>query len=292
VPPGPPPELLVLPEEIGPGPEIRGRVRSDGGGSPSGLTVPYRTWSPPGRGCFKPRLRAGESRVFEDGSFVFRLDPERYADAPDHIRSAPFEVVAEGHLRWTPVITVPQARDLEEGRNLEDLEVLLRREAVIEGRVIFPHGESHRGIGIHITEKPSGLVRGYRTSTDSAGRFRIDGLSPRRGGYLVAMSDEVLSERIALAGRLRPGETLSVDLTLERRQPVSLTVLVLGYEDGLTLMLDRAEQPLPGPVCRIDTTTGPHLLLVKGPDWRRNRIAVLEIPPGTRNHTVELDRRE
>jgi protocatechuate 3,4-dioxygenase beta subunit len=111
--------------------------------------------------------RAFQARSRDDGSFVIA-----------GVEPGGVELTASGG-GWQDT---RQNLQVPAGQNLEDLELVLRKAALLTGRVLGPDGAPVAGaeIGYHEPEQP-GIVLSLRAplaGSDGDGRFAIDGLAP------------------------------------------------------------------------------------------------------------------
>lgn len=152
-----------------------------------------------------------QTRSRDDGSFTIQVEP------------GPVELTASGPGWQTAVLNLK----VLEGKDLEGVEVVLRKAAILTGRVSGSDGAPVVGAEIrrHEPEQP-GVFNYYGpwTSTDGDGRYRIDGLA---AGPLSAEASHKVFGRAVRGLDLQPGENV-VDFQLDGGGEVSGLVV-----DGL-----------------------------------------------------------
>ncbi|HEX6903732.1 MAG TPA: carboxypeptidase-like regulatory domain-containing protein [Thermoanaerobaculia bacterium] len=183
-----------------------------------------------------------QTRSRDDGSFALQgVEPGRVQ-------------LTASEAGWQ---TVELDLKVPEGKDLEGVEVVLRKAAILTGRVSGPDGAPVVGAEIrrHVPEQP-GMFTYYGpwTSTDGDGRYRIDGLA---AGPLSAEASHETFGRAIRELDLQPGENV-LDFELDGRGEVS------------GLVLDGLGSPVAGARVRLLATpfSGPSSQILSQPDGR------------------------
>ena len=224
------------------------------------------------------------------GEFDFPCGPDGPFYGPVRFDYAMFTVRAPGRAPVEMHPTEEEIEVLRRGGVLGGVEITLRREAVISGRVLRPDG----------TPAPHAVVRlasatdlrestwGHFELADTDGRFEIDEVDPTAELSLLARDgEELISDAVPLAEVLGGADRATVEVLLRRRLAVTLEVATAGLPEETTLVLDGVPRPFAEPVVRIETRTGAHLLRVIGEEDELAAVR-FEIPEGLAIHVLDL----
>jgi Carboxypeptidase regulatory-like domain len=194
--PSPGPLTIVLRPSL----RIAGRVVDESGEPVAGAAILVSEESP------GTALTAGTQ---SDVQGRFALEDLK----PGKVRLAAFST---GFLR-----TVLDALTLQPGEAVEDLEVVLRRGATIEGRVLAPDGSPAPGAKVTLEVKDRGSAFGMagqpEAVTDEEGQYRLDGV-PEGAHTVTARKDGSLPTRKDIEARAGANR---LDLRLEGGSEVS-----------------------------------------------------------------------
>ncbi len=206
-----------------------------------------------------------------------------------------FDVEHDEYAVARIVLTDEQHAHLARHGALDDLRVTLREPARVRGRVLDPSGKPVAGADVRVTDvhsgdrNPSSILR---THTDKTGTFELSRLDSDAEWWMLADDDLETSHYVPLSGRLRRGETVTIDIAFPPIDPtveVELEVSIRGWQAGMSVMLDCIGHGADGPVLRTAAEVGPHRLTLYDDERHPVAFANIDVPYDAKVWRVVMD---
>jgi hypothetical protein len=187
----------------------------------------------------------------------------------------------------------PQNAAVNVGPGTNELHLQLTPEAKIRGRALDPDGEPIDNLPVQlvtreISEGRKQLQMGMMATTDDRGIYRIEGLTPGqyfirtlaravfsidgavpRNAYAPQYYPNSPDLASAQAVELKPGEQAEADFTLHPAPTSSISGIVAGAQNGLSILLEGPDhQQTPANYLQFDAATGKFVLgMVPSGPW-------------------------
>lgn len=229
------------------GATVRGLVRTAAGKPIAGASVAQRAGGMLDNPLLRSMLGSATAITDDAGRFELRGLPagglKLQASSPEH---------ASG---------TSDRLQLEAGKTLDGVEIVLAGGGQVEGRILLPAGASRQGWLVILSNNQGGSMRSERIDDD--GTFRFDGVDPGRydvQGMQEERMSELQSAKIAL---LRPGAKMDISGIMRAAQDLVIRTRC-RVRDGETthVELDARDLGEAGVTIRVEITVGDRPLAV------------------------------